>query len=422
MTADSLSQSPQESRKARLASELRPNRLLPALVTGAIVGVIEVIFAVSFSTLVFPGEASPLITRAIGLALLGSMLSGIVIALFTSLRGVVGGNQDVPAAILGVVVASVLAAMPAVATQSQIAATVLAAVAVTTLATGAFMLVLGSFRLGNLIRFLPYPVIGGFLAGTGWLLAVGGINGARIAQDSSAVRYIVLDFKYVTGIDSTAALSFSRMEQIAGQNDIALIFAGASEPVQQQLQRTGIIEENRPLVQLFPDLDRAVEWCEEEILRASGWTATETDSLAEQLAALIQDRPAIDHLMPYLQRQELTGRERLMRQGDRPDDMYFLQTGQVTAQVEEAGKPPRRLETMRGGPTVVGDLGFYLGYERGASVVVDEPSVVYRLTRNALEEMEAAHPAAASVLHRAVAILVANRTVHLIRVVNVLET
>ena len=36
-------------------------------------------------------------------------------------------------------------------------------------------LVLGTFRLGNLARFIPYPVIGGFLAGTGWLLMKGGL-------------------------------------------------------------------------------------------------------------------------------------------------------------------------------------------------------------------------------------------------------
>ncbi len=32
---------------------------------------------------------------------------------------------------------------------------------------------MGIFRLGGLIRFIPYPVIGGFLAGTGWLLVRG---------------------------------------------------------------------------------------------------------------------------------------------------------------------------------------------------------------------------------------------------------
>ena len=35
---------------------------------------------------------------------------------------------------------------------------------------------LGTFRLGNLARFIPYPVVGGFLAGTGWLLIKGGLR------------------------------------------------------------------------------------------------------------------------------------------------------------------------------------------------------------------------------------------------------
>jgi SulP family sulfate permease len=35
---------------------------------------------------------------------------------------------------------------------------------------------LGYFKLGRIVRFLPYPIIGGFLAGSGWLLVQGGIG------------------------------------------------------------------------------------------------------------------------------------------------------------------------------------------------------------------------------------------------------
>ena len=40
---------------------------------------------------------------------------------------------------------------------------------------GVIFSLLGTFRLGNLVRFVPYPVVGGFLGGTGWLLFKGGI-------------------------------------------------------------------------------------------------------------------------------------------------------------------------------------------------------------------------------------------------------
>ena len=50
-----------------------------------------------------------------------------------------------------------------------------AATLVVTVLCGVVFAALGTFRLGNLVRFVPYPVVGGFLAGTGWLLLKGGI-------------------------------------------------------------------------------------------------------------------------------------------------------------------------------------------------------------------------------------------------------
>ncbi|MBC7482682.1 MAG: hypothetical protein H7337_12460, partial [Rhizobacter sp.] len=40
----------------------------------------------------------------------------------------------------------------------------------------AFLFALGHFRMGRLVRFMPYPVVGGTLAGTGWLMTAGAIG------------------------------------------------------------------------------------------------------------------------------------------------------------------------------------------------------------------------------------------------------
>ena len=55
-------------------------------------------------------------------------------------------------------------------------ATVVAAITLTSLLAGVFFWVLGWLRQGSLVRYIPYPVIGGFLAGTGWLLFQGGLG------------------------------------------------------------------------------------------------------------------------------------------------------------------------------------------------------------------------------------------------------
>ncbi len=57
-----------------------------------------------------------------------------------------------------------------------ILATLLVAIAVASLTTGALIYLLGHFQLANLTRFIPYPVVCGFLAGSGWLLVTGSIR------------------------------------------------------------------------------------------------------------------------------------------------------------------------------------------------------------------------------------------------------
>jgi SulP family sulfate permease len=69
--------------------------------------------------------------------------------------------------------AEVALALP-VGTAAEVkAGVVLAATAMTSLVTGLALYLIGRYRFGNLFRFIPYPVVGGFLAGSGWLLATG---------------------------------------------------------------------------------------------------------------------------------------------------------------------------------------------------------------------------------------------------------
>ena len=61
------------------------------------------------------------------------------------------------------------------------------------------------------------------------------------------------------------------------------------------------------------------------------------------------------------------------------------------------------------GYTVVGEMGFYRNMPRTASVIAEEPTVIYRLTRRGFEKMQAEDPTAAAALHKLIIRLLSDR-------------
>lgn len=170
-----------------IAENLKPTTLVPAVLAGLIVGILAVILEISFAALIFSGDASTYVSLGIGLALFSSALLALIVALTSSFPVSISVGQDSPAAILALVVASISTVLAQNRDTSSTLATIIAALALTSVLTGAFFFGLGWFRLGRFIRYIPFPVVGGFLAGTGWLLVQGGISvmtGQPVTLDS----------------------------------------------------------------------------------------------------------------------------------------------------------------------------------------------------------------------------------------------
>jgi sulfate permease, SulP family len=156
--------------------DLRLHRLLRDVVAGAVVGALMIVTSVSMAALVFTGDLEAFRGHGIGLALIGTALTGLVVSLLSSLPGSSAQVQDAPAAILAVVAAAMVATLPTSGDPVTGFMTAVALIATTTLATGVAFLLVGLFRLGRVVRYLPRPVVGGFVAGTGWLLLTGAIG------------------------------------------------------------------------------------------------------------------------------------------------------------------------------------------------------------------------------------------------------
>ena len=68
-----------------------------------IASLITISIEISLAALIFSGDLSPFLASGIGVMLFGAFVMGIVVALTSSLPGMVGLPQDTPAAILALV-------------------------------------------------------------------------------------------------------------------------------------------------------------------------------------------------------------------------------------------------------------------------------------------------------------------------------
>ena len=147
-------------------------RLAQQLSSGLILGLIQVIFAVSYAALMFSGRLSSYMAYAMTVTLITAAAGGLY-GLFAQEPTLVSGPESGTSSVLaGVMVA--LAAMPDSATPPLHAAlAVLLVASITSALTYLLIVRSGATRL---VRFIPFQVMAGFLAATGWLMCSGALN------------------------------------------------------------------------------------------------------------------------------------------------------------------------------------------------------------------------------------------------------
>ena len=203
----------------------------------------------------------------------------------------------------------------------------------------------------------------------------------RMARDGEQpFRYLVLDFRGVDDIDSSAVFSFERLRQLAERVGFTILFTSFSDRLSRRLRGAGLItsahdDDLARGVRLFDTLDHGLEWCEERILASLRPALSTPEPLAKLLSSEFADPASAERFVGLLERRRVAKGSSLIQQGDISDDLYFLESGRVTVLVTFASGAVMRVRTMGPG-TMVGELGFYLGMARSATVVADEPAIV----------------------------------------------
>ncbi|KAF8623274.1 hypothetical protein AX17_007480 [Amanita inopinata Kibby_2008] len=268
------------------------------------------------------------------------------------------------------------------------------------------------------------------------------------------IRFLVLDLSLVANVDMSSAEAFVRIQRLLHDKGITLVFCGfeADSAVGKALSCVDVLGASG--VELFSALNDAMEWTENEYLRAwyrhqkaeraalaynipkrkpseteiygsmgslvrsprhlhmrdaatrtlaSAYSQPERDDFEAPFNTLIQVFSSFGDLCysefyplkDYLERLCLPENHVLWKQGDSSDGLYIVESGVLRATYDFAGHAESIEESMFPG-TLAGELSALSDLPRNATVTVESAAVLWRLSSDDLRRLRREEPGLAT--------------------------
>lgn len=156
--------------------EARQTLALRVLVAGMVVGLLSVVNAIAYAGLIYSGPLAGGMAAGISTILVGFAVASVVVAWGSSHSGTVASPYATAAVVYPLIAAALAAVLPPTPDPELQAMSIAMVCGLITMLSGLAFLTIGVSRLGSLARMLPYPVISGYNAGSGWLFVVGALG------------------------------------------------------------------------------------------------------------------------------------------------------------------------------------------------------------------------------------------------------
>jgi SulP family sulfate permease len=201
-------------------------------------------------------------------------------------------------------------------------------------------------------------------------------------------RFLIFDFNLVTGIDSSAAYSFAQIKRIAQERGVKLVLVHVPAAAEKTLRSSEFITNE---VKIFPELDHALEWCENEIIAQHKGLEQQGASLCDWFTEILGTERDVTELIHRCQRIEVNAGDIIVRAGDAADSMHFVLDGRVGIMVPAEGGRTRRVRSL-GRYTTIGEMGLVSRAPRSATIQAEMASTLYVLGAEQFEALKADDP------------------------------
>ncbi|HZP86808.1 MAG TPA: SulP family inorganic anion transporter [Burkholderiales bacterium] len=230
----------------------------------------------------------------------------------------------------------------------------------------------------------------------------------RVEPMAGAMDAVVLDFRRVTTIDATGAVLVERLARRLSRRGTKLLLAGVTRKGRHgsTFSAHGTFHEGS-LRLWFRDADQAVEWAEDHGLARGGRLEQKELTLGAFTIVADLQPDDLDYIGQHLARRTFAAQEVLFRENDPGDRLYLIARGAVEISIN-AGMHRVRIVTMAAG-SLFGEAALLDGRPRSATAQAVEETVVWELTREALDEIGRERPHVAMLLMRNLARVLAAR-------------
>ena len=230
-------------------------------------------------------------------------------------------------------------------------------------------------------------------------------------------RFLLFDFRLVTGIDSSAVHSFTQIKQAADSVGARLVMVNMPPPLEKIFHNSRFMSKD---IMVTPELDRALEICENAIISDHAASTVEVRTLHDWLTEALGSAEMADRLAQDCHRIEFAPGDVVAHQGAAADSMHFIIDGRVGILVDFGDGRSVRVRSL-GRQTTIGEMGLLTGRPRSATVQAEVDSIIYELPAHAFARLKAEEPALMQSLLNYVIGVMAERLSFASRVIGVLQ-
>jgi glutaminase len=193
----------------------------------------------------------------------------------------------------------------------------------------------------------------------------------QILDSAAALDAVVVDLHHVYALDHATQEMFGRMAAELAALDKPVLFAHTREHYRfrKHLLRCFPGSEQQPLLQ-FDDVDHALEWCEDRLVRQQMVQTAATQpvaSCADQYLCRDMSADEVASLERGARHVRFAAGERVFRAGDPADSFFFILQGEVEVYVATDSRREIRLVTLGPGSSF-GELSMLSERRRTADV------------------------------------------------------